>query len=202
MNSRPAAGNPLQNLTRGRACWKRLNLRRAGMRTDGQNGRRFSHRPGQIQAIRVAKTWTKENFQIELTRALTTLENARMEWNSARLKLPLAGESRPAAVEKNSPAPAALFAGGTGIWPALQNRPGVDLAAAARRHLPRWGFSLPFSCESEVALAAKKARPDFLTRHASLEAEIAALEAEIKRLDNQLQQPAAGPNFIPPPHPR
>src|SRR5450432_219594 len=38
--------------------------------------------------------WTKENFQVELTRALTTIENARMEWNSARLKLPaLAGEA-------------------------------------------------------------------------------------------------------------
>lgn len=51
------------------------------------------------------ETWTKENFQLELTRALTTIENARMEWNSARLKLPvLAGESKPtsAAAEKAS----------------------------------------------------------------------------------------------------
>ena len=40
-----------------------------------------------IQAIH-DETWTKENFSIELTRALTTIENARMEWNSARLKLP------------------------------------------------------------------------------------------------------------------
>ena len=55
------------------------------------------------------ETWTKENFQIELTRALTTIENARMEWNSARLKLPvLAGETRPAAAGgNNSAAPAA-----------------------------------------------------------------------------------------------
>jgi len=30
--------------------------------------------------------WTKENFHVELTRALTVIENARMEWNSARLK--------------------------------------------------------------------------------------------------------------------
>lgn len=30
--------------------------------------------------------WSKDNFSVELTRALTTLENARMEWNSARLK--------------------------------------------------------------------------------------------------------------------
>jgi hypothetical protein len=49
-----------------------------------------------VQAIH-DETWTKENFQMELTRALTVVENARMEWNSARLKLPvLAGEARPA----------------------------------------------------------------------------------------------------------
>jgi len=41
-----------------------------------------------IQAIQ-DESWTKENFQIELTRALTTIENARMEWNSARLKFPV-----------------------------------------------------------------------------------------------------------------
>jgi hypothetical protein len=49
-----------------------------------------------VQAIH-EESWTKENYQIELTRALTTIENARMEWNSARLKLPvLAGENRTA----------------------------------------------------------------------------------------------------------
>jgi len=32
------------------------------------------------------QTWTKDNFQVELTRANTTIENARMEWNAARLK--------------------------------------------------------------------------------------------------------------------
>jgi hypothetical protein len=35
------------------------------------------------------ETWTKDNFSLELTRALTTLENARMEWNGARLKFPV-----------------------------------------------------------------------------------------------------------------
>ena len=56
-----------------------------------------------VQAIH-DEAWTKENFQIELTRALTTIENARMEWNSARLKLPvLAGENKPtASVSQNS----------------------------------------------------------------------------------------------------
>jgi DNA repair exonuclease SbcCD ATPase subunit len=61
-----------------------------------------------VQAIH-DEAWTKENFQIELTRALTTIENARMEWNSARLKLPaLAGETKTgAAAEKNSGAASA-----------------------------------------------------------------------------------------------
>jgi len=47
------------------------------------------------------ETWTKDNFVGELTRALTALENARMEWNGARLKFPVlsapAPESAPAA---------------------------------------------------------------------------------------------------------
>jgi len=32
------------------------------------------------------QAWTKDNFQVELTRANTTIESARMEWNAARLK--------------------------------------------------------------------------------------------------------------------
>jgi len=38
-----------------------------------------------VQAIN-DQTWTKDNFQIELTRANTMVESARMEWNAARLK--------------------------------------------------------------------------------------------------------------------
>ena len=50
---------------------------------------------GKIQGIH-DDAWSKENFQMELARALTVVENARMEWNSARLKLPaLAGENAP-----------------------------------------------------------------------------------------------------------
>jgi len=45
-----------------------------------------------VQTIR-EEGWTKDNFNVELTRALTTVENARMEWNGARLKFPvLSGE--------------------------------------------------------------------------------------------------------------
>jgi hypothetical protein len=51
------------------------------------------------------ESWTQENFSAELTRALTILENARMEWNAARLKLPvLSGEGAklPAASNEKS----------------------------------------------------------------------------------------------------
>lgn len=64
-----------------------------------------------VQAIN-DQTWNKENFQVELTRALTTIENARMEWNSARLKITaLAGETKDAAAPlEKAPAPAAAAA--------------------------------------------------------------------------------------------
>jgi hypothetical protein len=55
------------------------------------------------------ETWTKENFNVELTRGLTVVENARMEWNAARLKFPvLSGMPQnggAVAVEKKSSAP-------------------------------------------------------------------------------------------------
>ena len=98
-----------------------------------------------IQAIH-DEIWTKENFQIELTRALTTIENARMEWNSARLKLPvLAGEAAQKTEAGAAPAPAVSpFAGmsfgelcrfGLAMtWPLLLSR------------WPRWACSSRFCC--------------------------------------------------------
>ena len=54
----------------------------------------FREALAKVQAIR-DEAWTRETFNVELTRGLTTVENARMEWNSARLKLPaLSGEAR------------------------------------------------------------------------------------------------------------
>lgn len=65
-----------------------------------------------VQAIQPDQ-WTPENWQTELTRALTTLENARLEWNAARLKWPLLnGEAVPAnAASAGAPAAAAPLAG-------------------------------------------------------------------------------------------
>jgi DNA repair exonuclease SbcCD ATPase subunit len=56
-----------------------------------------------IQAIQ-EEAWTKEDLHVELTRALTVVENARMEWNAARLKLPVL--NGPAATEATEPSPA------------------------------------------------------------------------------------------------
>lgn len=63
-----------------------------------------------VEAIH-EETWTKDNFSIELTRALTAIENARMEWNSARLKFSvLSGVSAETAKAEGEPA-ALPFAG-------------------------------------------------------------------------------------------
>jgi hypothetical protein len=49
-----------------------------------------------VQAIR-EETWTPDSYNTELTRALTAIENARMEWNAARLKWPLLSGHGPVA---------------------------------------------------------------------------------------------------------
>jgi hypothetical protein len=43
---------------------------------------------------------------VELTRGLTTIENARMEWNSARLKFPLLTASTTAGLDAADSKPA------------------------------------------------------------------------------------------------
>ena len=97
----------VRNLTRGLGLLEEaeFNARRDAeqmVKTVGD----FRDALEKIQAIH-DEIWTKENFQIELTRALTTIENARMEWNSARLKLPvLAGENAQKAEAEPAPAPA------------------------------------------------------------------------------------------------
>lgn len=79
----------LQNLTRGVGLLEEAEL--SARRDAEQMGKTladFKDALAGLEAIR-EETWTSENFSIELTRALTAIENARMEWNSARVKLPL-----------------------------------------------------------------------------------------------------------------
>jgi hypothetical protein len=93
-----------------------------------------------VQAVH-EETWTKDNFNIELTRALTALENARMEWNAARLKFPVlsgAAQSGSASATTGAPPPASF------------------LAAQSFGELCRLGLALtwPLAAVALVALAA------------------------------------------------
>jgi hypothetical protein len=101
----------IQNLTRGLGLLEEAEfLARRDAEQMVKTVGDFRAALAKVQAINDT-TWTKENFPVELTRALTTIENARMEWNSARLKISaLAGESRTAAAvpaDKNSTSSAA-----------------------------------------------------------------------------------------------
>ena len=55
-----------------------------------------------VQAIN-EETWARDNLTVELSRANTAVENARMEWNSARLKFPILDGAMQAQTEAAAP---------------------------------------------------------------------------------------------------
>jgi chromosome segregation ATPase len=83
----------LVHLTRGIGLLEEQEMR---LRRDAESmARTLESFREALQKVRCLNdaSWSQDNFQGELTSALTTLENARMEWNSARLKFPvLSGE--------------------------------------------------------------------------------------------------------------
>ena len=82
-------------------------------------------------------SWTRDNFSTELTRALTTLENARMEWNAARLKFTvLSGDS----AEQNAAASP------------LPQAPSAVLGTFSFGQLCRLGFALSWPVAAVVLL--------------------------------------------------
>jgi chromosome segregation ATPase len=91
-----------------------------------------------IEAIH-EETWTKDTFNVELTRALTALENARMEWNAARLKFPVLSGQAAAGTEEKTPANAAA--------PSL-------FATCSFGELCRLGFALTWPIALVLVLAA------------------------------------------------
>jgi hypothetical protein len=106
----------LQHLTRGIGLLDEAEL---NVRRDAQQMARtleeFRQAVNKVQSIN-EQAWTPDNYNVELTRGLTTIENARMEWNSARLKFPLLSNAPSAGpdVAANKPAsplamPADLF---------------------------------------------------------------------------------------------
>lgn len=62
---------------------------------------------GKVQALN-EQNWSKEDYNLELTRALTTLENARLEWNAARIKFEVL-EASPAPTAGAEPSRAEFF---------------------------------------------------------------------------------------------
>lgn len=108
----------LQALTRGVALMEQSEF--AARRDAEQMGKTLTglrDALAGVQGIR-EETWNEENWNVELTKALAAIENARMEWNQARLKWSMLdgqGEVHPRAVP-SVPAPVS--------W---QNQPFLEL---------------------------------------------------------------------------
>jgi len=79
----------VQHLTRGIGLLEEAEL--SSGRTAEQLAMTVSDLQGSLDKVTGIEEgeWTEENWSVELTKALTTIENARMEWNSARLKWPV-----------------------------------------------------------------------------------------------------------------
>jgi len=105
----------LQHLTRGIGLLEAAEL--AARRDAEQMARAlggFREALSNVQTIN-EQAWSQENLSVELTRALTTLENARMEWNAARLKFPLLSGAAPAGAEAGDPKAAPLLPAGASL---------------------------------------------------------------------------------------
>jgi hypothetical protein len=79
----------LEHLTRGIGLLEEAEF--AARRDAEQMGKTladFRDALGKVQSIN-EENWARDNLTVELSRANTIIENARMEWNSARLKFPV-----------------------------------------------------------------------------------------------------------------
>ena len=98
-----------QNLTRGIGLLEEAEF--AVRRDAEQMGKALAELRDALAKVESVheELWTKENLNVELTRALTIVENARMEWNSARLKFSLLSGETPAQLAAAAPANAGAF---------------------------------------------------------------------------------------------
>ncbi|HET7625867.1 MAG TPA: hypothetical protein VFM25_11440 [Verrucomicrobiae bacterium] len=92
----------LQNLTRGIGLLEEAEF---VARRDAEQMAKaivsFRDALAKIEVIN-QENWSAENFNVELTRSLTTIENARMEWNAARLKFPVLAGQNPHLAEQTA----------------------------------------------------------------------------------------------------
>ncbi len=103
----------------------------------------FRQAVNKVQSIN-EQTWTTDNHSVELTRAATTIENARMEWNAARLKFPLLAGTPPIAADPTTAPAHPVFPPETDLlqlckvglaltWPLVLLGAGIFMALLFRR---------------------------------------------------------------------
>jgi chromosome segregation ATPase len=85
----------IHNLTRGLGLLEEAEFTaRRDAETMAKTLADFRDALSKVESVR-EETWTTDTFSVELTRALTAIENARMEWNAARLKFPVLSGKTP-----------------------------------------------------------------------------------------------------------
>ncbi|MCX6869050.1 MAG: hypothetical protein NTY84_00275 [Verrucomicrobia bacterium] len=102
----------LQNLLRGVALLEQaeMNLRRDALQM-GRTLEGLRSALGNVQGLN-EQAWTDTTWETELARALAAIENARMEWNQARLAWSVLEEGSAAAGQATgSAAPVSLLTG-------------------------------------------------------------------------------------------
>lgn len=127
----------VQNLTRGLGLLEEaeFSARRDAEQTAKVLGE-LRDALSKVQSIH-EENWSQDNFNVELTRALTAVENARMEWNSARLKFPtLSGQAAEASDA-----------------PATEANPALPFAAKSFAELCRLGLALTWPLALVALLA-------------------------------------------------
>jgi len=116
----------LQNLLRGVSLLEQaeMNLRRDAVQM-GRTLEGLRGALGNVQGLN-EQAWTDTTWETELSRSLATIENARMEWNQARLAWPVL-EGGGGAAAGQPPAPASAAAGLDGLGLARLARLGLAL---------------------------------------------------------------------------
>ncbi len=125
-----------QQLTRGEGLLQKAEL--DARREAEQLARTLSAVRGSLDSLAPLSdaAWTDENWEQELTRGLTAIENARLEFNAARLKWPILDGTATTDARGES-------AGGLAAW--------TDLSTG---QLMRIGFALTWPLVLVVAIAA------------------------------------------------
>jgi hypothetical protein len=126
----------IQNLTRGTGLLEEAEFAaRRDAEAMAKTLEDFKAALAKLQLIH-EEGWTKDNFDVELTRALTCIENARMEWNAARLKFPVLAPNHHSSSEKQG-----------------HKREDFHLSQHSFAQLCRLGFALTWPLAAVVLLA-------------------------------------------------